>query len=227
MLDIGWSEMALIALIALIVIGPKDLPRVMRSVGQWTRKARKMARDFQNSLDDMIEDEELREAKDSVKTAAQRFNKRDPFNIGSSLERHVDPDGSLRDNANAIESDARKTEREVNAPDSGHSPNESRPVDGDAGSAGRIAARDEGDPAASSGSGASEEAGGAASSGGATFVERETPVAPGNSVHAAPPGASGGDRGAAHGNDAGEPVAAEDVEPETASGRRSAGERDR
>ena len=40
MLDIGWSEMAVIALLALVVIGPKDLPRVMRSMGKWAHKAR-------------------------------------------------------------------------------------------------------------------------------------------------------------------------------------------
>jgi sec-independent protein translocase protein TatB len=217
MLDIGWSEMAMIALIALIVIGPKDLPRVMRSVGQWTRKARKMARDFQNSLDDMIEDEELREAKDSVKTATQRFNKRDPFNIGGSLEKHVDPDGSLREHASAIDSEARKTEREVNAADAGHAPS-----DGDGGPSGRIAAPDVSDSGAS-GTPADESGG----SGGVTFVQRETPVAPGNSVRAAPPSASGGDGDAPRGNGVGEPVAAENGEPETAGAGRHADRSDR
>jgi sec-independent protein translocase protein TatB len=203
MLDIGWSEMAMIALIALIVIGPKDLPRVMRSVGQWTRKARNMARDFQNSLDDMIEDEELREAKDSVKSATQRFNKRDPFNIGGSLEKHVDPDGSLREHASAIDSEARKTERDVNSADEGHSPR-----DPNGGSGESITAPDA--PAAD---GSAESR--AEPSGGAAVVQRETPVAPGNSVNAAPPSANSGveaDQGAGDGH----PVAAKDGEPETA-----------
>lgn len=216
MLDIGWSEMAMIALLALIVIGPKDLPRVMRSVGQWTRKARKMARDFQNSLDDMIEDEELREAKDSVKTATQRFNKRDPFNIGGSLEQHVDPDGSLREHANAIDSEARKTEREVNAADAGHSPD-----DGDAGTSGRMASPDDDESQASATSAASGGSGG-----GATAVQRETPVAPGNSVNAAPPPDAGGSGAVHRGNGAGEPVAADEGEPETTAADRPAGGRE-
>jgi sec-independent protein translocase protein TatB len=46
MLDIGWSEMGLILLVALVVIGPKDLPRVARTVGKWSAKARGMARSF-------------------------------------------------------------------------------------------------------------------------------------------------------------------------------------
>ena len=45
MFDIGWSEMAVVALIALIVIGPKELPKAMRSLAKWTRKARSMARE--------------------------------------------------------------------------------------------------------------------------------------------------------------------------------------
>ena len=59
MFDFAWSELALIAVIALVVIGPKDLPRVMRIVGQWTRRARAIAREFQGSLDQMMRESEL------------------------------------------------------------------------------------------------------------------------------------------------------------------------
>jgi len=63
MFDIGWSEMAVIALLTLIVIGPRELPRVMRSVGQWVRKAQSLAREFQRGLDDMAREAELEDAK--------------------------------------------------------------------------------------------------------------------------------------------------------------------
>lgn len=53
MFDIGWSEMLIIAAVAVVVIGPKDLPRVMRTVGQWSSRVRGMAREFQNSMDEM------------------------------------------------------------------------------------------------------------------------------------------------------------------------------
>lgn len=53
MFDIGWSEMLVIAAVAVVVIGPKDLPRVMRTVGQFTTRVRGMAREFQNSMDEM------------------------------------------------------------------------------------------------------------------------------------------------------------------------------
>ncbi|MBK1697743.1 Sec-independent protein translocase protein TatB [Rhodovibrio salinarum] len=100
MLDIGWSEMAMIALLALIVIGPKDLPTVMRTIGQYTRKARMMARDFQSSLDDMMHEAELDEARKTVEKA-RTYNPKDEF------EREVDPDGSVRQTAADFDREAR------------------------------------------------------------------------------------------------------------------------
>lgn len=100
MLDIGWSEMAMIALLALIVIGPKDLPRVMRSIGQWTRKARSIARDFQSGLDDMMRESELDEAKKTVERTSR-------FDVGEELEREVDPGGTVRESAQDLERSAR------------------------------------------------------------------------------------------------------------------------
>ena len=53
MFDIGWSEMAVVLLVALVVIGPKDLPRVARAMGKWVAKGRAMAREFHSALADM------------------------------------------------------------------------------------------------------------------------------------------------------------------------------
>ena len=50
MFDIGWTEMAVIALVVIIFIGPKELPGVLRTLGQWVSKARAMAREFQYKL---------------------------------------------------------------------------------------------------------------------------------------------------------------------------------
>ena len=50
MFDISWTEFLLIGIVALIVIGPKELPAVMRSLGQWTRKIRSLAADFRISF---------------------------------------------------------------------------------------------------------------------------------------------------------------------------------
>jgi sec-independent protein translocase protein TatB len=89
MFDIGWSEMALIMTVALIVIGPKDLPRLAREVGKWTGKARAMAREFQRSLDDMAREAELQDIKAEIDKASR-------IDVRSEIERTVDPDGDLR-----------------------------------------------------------------------------------------------------------------------------------
>jgi sec-independent protein translocase protein TatB len=51
MLDIGWTELLVIGIVALIVVGPKDLPKMFRTLGQFTGKARSMAREFQRAMD--------------------------------------------------------------------------------------------------------------------------------------------------------------------------------
>lgn len=61
MLDIAPSELLLVALVALVVIGPKDLPRVMRTVGHWVGRARGMARHFRAGFDEMVRQSELEE----------------------------------------------------------------------------------------------------------------------------------------------------------------------
>jgi len=55
MFDIGWSEMAIIALVALLVFGPKELPNALRTGAKWMKTARKMAREFQSSVDHVKE----------------------------------------------------------------------------------------------------------------------------------------------------------------------------
>ena len=66
MLDLGWSEILIIGVVALIVVGPKDLPKMLRTLGQYAGRAKSIARDFQRSMDDAARQadiEELREVK--------------------------------------------------------------------------------------------------------------------------------------------------------------------
>jgi sec-independent protein translocase protein TatB len=73
MFDIGWSELVVIAVVALIAIGPKELPGVLRMVGQWMGKARRMASEFQGQFQEAMREAEMADLKksfDEVKEAA-------------------------------------------------------------------------------------------------------------------------------------------------------------
>ena len=73
MFDIGWSEIVVIAVVALIAIGPKELPGVLRMVGQWMGKARKMAAEFQGQFQEAMREAEMADLKksfDEVREAA-------------------------------------------------------------------------------------------------------------------------------------------------------------
>lgn len=88
LLDIAWPELMLIGAIALVVIGPKDLPRAMRIAGHWMRKARTLSREFQSHVDQMIREAEL----DGVR---EEFNKVTDFSIESEFHNTIDPTGEL------------------------------------------------------------------------------------------------------------------------------------
>ncbi len=91
MFDISWTEFLLIGVIALIVIGPKELPAVMRTLGQWTRKVRGMAADFQNQFQEAMREAEMADLKKQVDDMAQDvtegFTKLDPVkSVRESVE---------------------------------------------------------------------------------------------------------------------------------------------
>jgi sec-independent protein translocase protein TatB len=61
MLDLSWSHILIVLIVALVVVGPKDLPRLMRMTGRWVAKARSMADQFRKSFDEMARQSELDE----------------------------------------------------------------------------------------------------------------------------------------------------------------------
>jgi sec-independent protein translocase protein TatB len=89
MFDIGWSELVVIAVVALIAIGPKELPGVLRMVGQWMGKARKMAGEFQGQFQEAMREAEMADLKktfDEVKDTATGFT---GGNAMTSLQKDV------------------------------------------------------------------------------------------------------------------------------------------
>jgi sec-independent protein translocase protein TatB len=73
--DLSWSHILLVIIVALVVVGPKDLPRLMRTLGRWTAQARKMADQFRSSFDEMARQAEL----DELKNELEALRSRRPF----------------------------------------------------------------------------------------------------------------------------------------------------
>lgn len=67
MLDLGWSELLIIGVVTLIVVGPKDLPKMLRLLGQYAGRARGIAREFQRSMDEAARQADIEELKDVKK----------------------------------------------------------------------------------------------------------------------------------------------------------------
>jgi sec-independent protein translocase protein TatB len=64
--DLSWSHMLLVLVVALVVVGPKDLPKLMRTMGRWAGKARSMADQFRKSFDEMARQSELDELRQEL-----------------------------------------------------------------------------------------------------------------------------------------------------------------
>ena len=114
MFDISWTEFLLIGVVALIVIGPKELPSVLRTLGQWTRKVRSMAADFQNQFQEAMREAEMTDLKKQVDDIAHDIKSYDPLkdvradveaagkDIQSSLEQKPAPTTSATEPAQSL-----------------------------------------------------------------------------------------------------------------------------
>jgi sec-independent protein translocase protein TatB len=89
MFDFAWSEIALIAVVAMIAIGPKDMPAAIRAVTGWVKKARRMAAEFQTHVDEMVREADLSEVRASI-------NEIRNFDVRGEIEKTIDADGSIR-----------------------------------------------------------------------------------------------------------------------------------
>jgi sec-independent protein translocase protein TatB len=86
--DMSWSELLLIAIVALIVIGPKDLPRMVKIFASFARKARGLAREFQSGIEEMSREAELDSIKSEIDAAAST-------DFNQHIENTIDPGGAL------------------------------------------------------------------------------------------------------------------------------------
>ncbi|MCK7611507.1 Sec-independent protein translocase protein TatB [Roseibium sediminicola] len=96
MFDIGWTELLVIACVAIIVVGPKDLPRMLRTLGQTMGKMRRMSREFQSTFNDALREAEqqadIADMKKQVESAAN-------FNPLGDLKKSIEEDGAKKASA--------------------------------------------------------------------------------------------------------------------------------
>ena len=85
MFDIASSELLLVVLVALLVIGPKDLPKVLRVVGKWVGKARGVAAQFRSGFDEMARQSELDELEKKWKAENERIMREHPSDLGADV----------------------------------------------------------------------------------------------------------------------------------------------
>ena len=90
MFDIGWPELLLVAVLVIIVVGPKDLPRVMRTVAHYVGKTKNLTREFRGYVDDMVRESELNEIKEQIDRGAEL----DPAVL---VANSIDPDQEVQD----------------------------------------------------------------------------------------------------------------------------------
>ena len=88
MFDIGWQELFILAVLAIIVIGPKDLPGAIRTITKWIRQARSMARDFQDGLDEVVREADVDDLK-------QELDSPGGLDIAKKIEEAVDPTSEI------------------------------------------------------------------------------------------------------------------------------------
>lgn len=96
MFDLAWSEIALIGVVALVVIGPKDLPEAIRGVARGVQKLRRMAAEFQSHADELVREAKLDEVRNQIHEVRSAFSEVRNFDLRTEVERSVDADGTIR-----------------------------------------------------------------------------------------------------------------------------------
>jgi sec-independent protein translocase protein TatB len=100
MFDLGWGELLVVGVVALVVLGPKELPNALRTVSNLTKTARKLAGEFQSGINEIVREAELEDARN----AAQSITK---GSISQAIEKVVDPTGEMKSAVKSVEQDVK------------------------------------------------------------------------------------------------------------------------
>jgi sec-independent protein translocase protein TatB len=99
MFDLSWGEMGIIAVVALVVLGPKELPNALRTMSMLMKNARKLAGEFQSGVNDIIREADLEDARKKLQEV-QSLNKNQIKNV---IEKAVDPTGEMKAALNEVD----------------------------------------------------------------------------------------------------------------------------
>jgi sec-independent protein translocase protein TatB len=102
MFDLSWGEMAVVGVVALVVLGPKELPNALRTITNLTKTARKLAGEFQSGVNEIVREADLEDAR----KLAQGVSK---GSISKAIEKAVDPTGDLKTTIKGVETEAKGT----------------------------------------------------------------------------------------------------------------------
>tara|TARA_B110000116_G_scaffold266038_1_gene276159 strand:+ start:383 stop:721 length:339 start_codon:yes stop_codon:yes gene_type:complete len=100
MLSFGFSEIALIVVVVVIVIGPKEIPNLLKHLGSFSKSLKKASRQFKNSLNDLAEENDLKEIKESINTF-------------KDIKKNLDPTKELKEEIDSIKKTVNFTDEEV------------------------------------------------------------------------------------------------------------------
>ena len=102
MFDIGWQELFLIALVTILVVGPRELPRVLRTVVAAVRKVRGLANDFQRGIDELAHEADLDDIRRDLEKSAS-------LDLESELKDEIDPIGEIENSMRQLENEMEAT----------------------------------------------------------------------------------------------------------------------
>jgi sec-independent protein translocase protein TatB len=101
MFDLGWGELLVVGAVALVVLGPKELPNALRTITNLTKSARRLAGEFQSGINEIVREAELEDAR----KIAQSMTK---GSISNAIEKAVDPTGEMKSSVSSLEKDVKQ-----------------------------------------------------------------------------------------------------------------------
>ena len=100
MFSFGWSELALTAIVIIIVVGPKEIPNLLRQLGRFSKSIKKISREFKKSLNDIAEESDLKDVKDSISEI-------------KNIKKDLDPTKEIKKEFNSLKDTANVFEKEI------------------------------------------------------------------------------------------------------------------